>query len=246
MNLIYGYCCEQGDGRRKVQDAMFFKADKVLKNTVYVAAVCDGVGKFPDSEFASSIVISFISEWFEHVVKIYADSEKHKSNNIIKTIYKELKNTLLDKLWTAHKFISAETRERKFNAGTTLCIILGLRNLYCIYNTGDSRAYEIGKKMKQITEDQIISYNGKNMLSNCLGCFPGPDFAITEGKIKKNKTYLLATDGFYRKLDKKVITNGFAKTKTSEDMENSIKTLRQYSLNAGEKDDSTGIALKFI
>jgi len=247
MKLIYGYCCEQGVARHKNQDSMVFNSDTVCKNNVCVAAVCDGVGSFDKSEFASCFVSNFIGEWFDSNINAYRsdNTQKCKHTNI-NIVYEELKNNLREKLWVAHKIVSEETEARNFTAGTTVCVMLVVGCFYCVYSTGDSRVYEIGRDMKQMTEDHVLKYNGRDMLSNCLGHYPGPDFKRLEGKIRRNRTYMLATDGFYRRLEKDKVINGFAGIKTCGGMENAVKGFRKYTADAGEKDDSTGIALKFI
>ena len=246
MKLIYGYCCEQGIGRFKKQDAMIFASDTVYKTDVCVAAVCDGVGSFDESEFASEFVANIIGEWFESNIKEYKSDKKYK-RKFANVCYEELKNSLREKLWVAHKIVSDEAEVRNFTAGTTVCVMFTVGRSYCIYNTGDSRAYEIGKKdIKQLTVDHVLNQNGRDMLSNCLGHYPGPDFKRTEGKISKNKTYMLATDGFYKKLDRDKIANYFKGLKTCGDIKNAIFAMRKHTAEAGEKDDSTGIALKFI
>ena len=245
MKLIYGYCSEQGINRLKNQDAMIFKSGRILKNDVCVAVVCDGVGSFDESEFASGFVTDFIGEWFDQSVNWYRDADNRKRRSA-SMIYEELKNSLREKLWVAHKIVSEEADARNFDAGTTVCAMLVVGRFYCIYSTGDSRIYEIHRDMKQLTEDRVLKHNGRDMLSNCLGRFPGPDFKRLEGKIRKNRTYMLATDGFYRRLDLPEVIKGFMKIRTCGDMENALKAIRRYTVNAGEKDDSTGIALKYI
>jgi serine/threonine protein phosphatase PrpC len=227
---------------------MFFKFDAFGKYSVCAAAVCDGIGSFADSEFASGLTVNHIGEWFDRCCKSYTDIyiNSEKKQKSARTVYEELKNSLREKLWLIHEIVLRETETRNFKAGTTVCVMLAVENLYCIYNTGDSRAYEISGTVKQITEDQSAEVGGRYMLVNCLGCSPGPSFKRYEGKIKKAATYLLATDGFYRRLDGKTAAKNFGKSKTSGEMENNIKLLLESSRAMGEKDDSTGISMKFI
>ena len=244
MKLIYGYCCEQGVGRRKNQDAMLIKLDQVFKRDVCLAVVSDGVGSFEHSDFASTTIRNLISAWFDRSMNEYkAAGIKNKSLN---TVYWELKNALREELWLAHKVISDATESRNINSAATVCVVLTVGNLYCVYSSGDSRVYEFGKKTIQLTKDQVTNHNGRMVLSNCMGCFPGPDLVKSEGKIRKNTSYILATDGFYRKLDTSKALKDLAKAKMSGDVQNIITDIREYTINAGERDDSTGIALKFI
>ena len=246
MKLIYGYCCEQGTAKQKNQDAMIFKSGTICKTDVCVAAVCDGVGSFDGSGYASGFVAGFIGEWFDSAVNDCLNAENTKRRSA-KTVYEELKNSLREKLWLAHKIVSDEAAAYSFEAGTTVCAIMVVAGrFYCIYSTGDSRAYEIGRNMDRITEDHVVTHNGKEVLSNCLGRFPGPDFKRLESKISKNKTYMLASDGFYRRLNRAETISGFKKAKTCEAMDDAVKNIRKYTAAAGEHDDSTGIALKFI
>jgi len=249
MKLIYGYCCEQGRGRAKKQDFMLFKLiklNKIFKYDVCIAAVCDGVGSFENSEFASGTVGNSLNEWFDRNMYDYKNTMgiKRKSARIV---YEELKNTLREELWLSHKIITDETETRNIHAATTVCVMITVGKFYCIYSSGDSRVYEISNdNMRQLTIDQVVNIDGRNVLSNCIGCFPGPNLFKLEGKVRKNTAYMLSTDGYYRKLNKDEAKKAFIKARTCEDMQNIIAAIREYELNAGERDDSTGIALKFI
>jgi len=249
MKLLYGYYSEHGVDREKNQDAMFFKSDLFGKYNVCVASVCDGIGSFADSDFASGLTVNHVGEWFDRNLKAYRDiyiagsNQKRKS---ARAVYEELKNSLLEKLWLTHEVVMSETSARRFKAGTTVCVMLAVENLFCLYSTGDSRIYEVGREVIRLTSDQSTVINGKSALLHCLGCPPGPAFKRIEGRIQKGRTYLLATDGFYRRLDHKAAAKGFGKAKTTEEMQNAVKTLYDCSRSAGEKDDSTGIAVKFV
>ena len=251
MNLIYGCLSEQGIHRKKNQDALFFDTRRVFQNEICAAVVCDGVGGFPDSEFASGRTVSLIGQWFARCMQEYAGdgAENRKKGRSLKSVcyvYDEMKNGLLECLWSAHKSVSEEAAERKFKAATTVCAMLAAGGFYSIYSTGDSRIYKIGAGMKQMTTDQVVERNGKKVLSNCLGSFPGPDFQRIEGRIQKKKTYLIATDGFYKKVDAAAAVKHFGKAQTSEEMIAALTGFREYAVGMGEKDDSTGIALKFL
>lgn len=245
MQLICGYLCKQGVDRNKNQDSMFFQQGYAEGRKVCVAAVCDGVGAFPDSDFASQLVTEFVKEWFEG----FFDSQPVQRGGVKKSsklLYEELKNSLREKLWSAHQRVTDEMAQLKHSSATTVCVILVVENLYCIYNSGDSRAYEIGGKMLQLTKDQTMERNGKTVLSNCLGCFPGPNFTRIEGKIRRNSSYILASDGFYRRMDATNVIKLLKKIKSSEELTNAMYSLYEHALANGEKDDSTGVALKFI
>lgn len=245
MRLIYGYCCEKGVVKTKNQDRMFFRFGTINKRHICIAAVCDGVGAFKDSEYASQLAADELDEWFNDKIDARQDEKVNKSkpNRII---FEELKNSLREKLWLTHKKVMDETEARRFNAATTICVILILDNLFCIYNSGDSRAYEVGREMRQLTQDQITEHNGKVVLANCLGCFPGPNFIRTEGKIRKKRVYMLSTDGFYRKMNETDIKTTLRKCKTSEDISAAIGKFYEYAVGCGEKDDSTCVIFKFI
>ena len=248
MKLLYGYFSEHGVDREKNQDAMFFKSDLFGKYNVCAAAVCDGIGSFADSDFASGLTVNHIGEWFDRSLKahreLYIDPKSKRKS--ARAVYEELKNSLLEKLWLIHEIVADETKSRNFKAGTTVCVMLAVDSFYCLYSTGDSRIHEIGNEVKQLTADQSTEINGKSALLHCLGCFPGPSFKRTESKIQKGRTYLLATDGFYRRLDHKTAAKTFGRARTSAEMDACIKTLYESLRAAGEKDDSTGVALKFV
>ena len=245
MNLIRGWCHEKGVGRDKNQDFMLFNISRIFKCDVCIAVVCDGVGSFKNSEFASGTVGGIIGEWFTRNMDEYNKNTGKKPS--VRAIYENLKNTLREELWLAHKIVTDETAARGIEAASTVCAMLAVNNLYCVYSSGDSRAYEIGKRIRQLTKDQVVNIDGRSMLSNCIGCFPGPNVMKLEGKIKKNAAYILATDGFYKKFYTAAEAfRDLEKAKTDADMQNIMAGIARYVRDAGEHDDLTGIALKFI
>jgi len=252
MRFIFGYCSETGikkDGsrRNKNQDCMYFSFGRVGGQEVCLAAVCDGVGSFADSEYASRFVVESLRVWFNNHRYGEPESAESKKPRAASVVYEEMKTSLKEELWLAHERVSEETKSKNFNAATTACVLLVVHNLYCLYSTGDSRAYEVDGKMKQLTQDQVMTHpDGRVTLSNCLGCFPGPNFARIEGKVRKKSTYWLLSDGLYRRLDEKEVVKAYGKAKTTRDMFGAIHKLRDGVRANGEKDDSTGVALKFL
>ena len=71
---------------------------------------------------------------------------------------------------------------------------------YFLCNVGDSRIYlGRGKKVKQLTTDDVC----QGMLTKCIGNFPWKEVTIYKGYLRKRDTFLVCSDGFYKRLTDK-------------------------------------------
>ena len=241
MKAIYGFCCEQGMGRITCQDRVFFRRHNIKGLNIYAIAACDGVGQLEGSSVASQLVSDFMDDWFNTNVLSITPTPAIFCNNA-QLVLEDLQYGLLEVLWAAHQHIV----DACISAATTVCSMLVVNNLYCIFSSGDSRIYEIGRSVRQLTEDQIVEHNGITTLKHCLGCSAGPNFARIDGKIRKGSTYLLVTDGFYRKLNYSDAALLFNKCRSFDDIAAIVHSLREYVLSEHESDDMSCVAIKFI
>ena len=140
---ITSFCTDVGIKKKVNQDSLCIKKALLKDKTVLMALVCDGMGGLSKGELASATVIRGFSDWFvKDLVSTQGDFDK------IRKQWENLIISLNTKLWNYGKKNAAEL-------GTTLTAILFVEGKeYLIAQVGDSRAYEIGQTINQITEDQ--------------------------------------------------------------------------------------------
>lgn len=189
--------------RKKNEDYVYHGCNKVLD---YLLIVCDGVGSYKGSDFASKITTEAFCHSFHHCDYVAID----KKEWFLKTIQKA-KITMQDHVLDY---------EDHYLMCTTLVMALIEKNSVSLFWIGDSRAYLLTKnKASQLT----IDHNVLNMLLAekqdpvVINAYKSQWLAITKCvqmdlkkpqefdchffKLKPNELLFLATDGFYNFFD---------------------------------------------
>jgi len=163
--------------------------------------------------------------------------------------------------FTSNKKILQYGANEKISLGTTLTAALFTESEYFIVNIGDTRAYEIGAKLKQLTHDHSFVQQEvdcgrmspeeariskrKNVLTRCIGAKEDvvPDFFF--GKIKKNATYVLCSDGFRHKISEPEMLSYFdsGKHSSSEDLKNTEISLIELNKKRQETDNISVVTI---
>lgn len=207
MSFITGYCSETGHVKQVNQDSLCIKQARTLIGEVVLAVICDGMGGLSKGELASATVVKGFADWF---VKELPELIKKESVDIIPMQWERLIQQLNRKLWEYGRANGVEL-------GTTLTAMLCLeQGTYFVAQVGDTRAYELGTTITQLTEDQ--SYvarevkrgnmtpdqaridSRRNVLLQCIGASVQVVPEIKQGTIKSGSSYLLCSDGFRHEL----------------------------------------------
>lgn len=190
-------CCftNIGTTREINQDAIIFINQKKQKGNFALGAICDGIGGLEHGEVASGIVCDGLAKWYEDV-KEWIDIKKVDET----IIYCHLKDTievLNQKVLDYYKANGVRT-------GTTMSLIMILRQKFYIIQVGDSRIYRYRKHLQQLTEDEtIVDYSGercKKYLANFMGKAEVLKFSSVTGKIRAGDHFLFCSDGLYHRL----------------------------------------------
>lgn len=203
MDFVVGYCSEVGTTKKVNQDSLCIKQAQTSAGKVIMAAVCDGMGGLSKGELASATVIRGFSDWFTHELPQIME---RKCFEEIGTQWRELIQEQNQKLWSYGN-------DNGVQLGTTLTVLLLLeQGTYYIAQVGDTRAYEFGSEVIQLTEDQSFvarevkrgnmtpeqarTDSRRNILLQCIGASREVLPEITSGKAALGKSYLLCSDGF--------------------------------------------------
>ncbi|MCD8047340.1 MAG: protein phosphatase 2C domain-containing protein, partial [Clostridiales bacterium] len=136
-----------GISKRTNQDSVLIKHASTGEYEVLLAIICDGMGGLSKGELASAVVIRKFAEWFDNSLPY--ELEQVDLQVIIgewTLMLKELNARILD-----------YSREHGLEGvGTTFTGILFIDRQYIICHVGDTRVYQIGTDLNQLTTDQTF------------------------------------------------------------------------------------------
>lgn len=221
-------------GRREVnQDAVLY-CDMVQKeNGFALCAVCDGVGGLEHGELASGFLESRIRSWFEDVSK-WLDAARVETG----VLFSHLKDAA--ELWNEELW--QQCREKGMRMGSTMSLLMIIRDRYCIVHVGDSRIYRCrGNALEQLTADDSVARekNGrvKNYLSNYMGKEESLQFQAMEGTVMDGDLFMVCSDGFYHHLTGEDISELQRIYKKNSKIDEICRRMVQMMIERGERDN---------
>lgn len=178
---------EKGSKTAKNQDSLALCQMVVRRKRCLMAVVCDGIGSIPDAEQASGFVTEQLVNWFYHEgTKVFA--RRHT--------FRAVQNAVKREIYRIRRQFDRVSGKQ----GCTLSMLLLVDGRYFIWHVGDSRIYRGRKRnAKALTTDDV--YRG--MLTKCIGTFPWKGVVAHKGHLWKKDTFLVCSDGFYKKLSDK-------------------------------------------
>ncbi|MBE7038160.1 MAG: serine/threonine-protein phosphatase [Ruminococcaceae bacterium] len=231
------------------QDSFLIKKIKTSIGPVVFACICDGMGGLENGELASATVLHSFNDWINNTLPYLTTSPICKEK-----IFKQWEKIIKE---DNNKIRQYGKLNNDIHLGTTLTAMLVTKKNYYIANIGDTRAYEISNKLTQLTKDhslvqrqidekiitpeQAKTAKNQNVLTQCIGVNENvnPDFYF--GKIRKNTTFMLCSDGFRHKLDECELELNFKSKqfKSQSDIKRKEELLIGYNKERGETDNIT-------
>lgn len=196
---IFGGCASDVGRVRKVnQDGIFFRCLEQQGQCFAVGAVCDGVGGLENGEVASAMIIGEINCWVQGIEQ-WIDI----SSSDPKTISSHLKDQA--EIWNESLF--TYRMSHNLNTGTTMSVIMIVKDFYYVIHVGDSRIYRLREKLEQITVDECSTRLSNGMIRKYLDNYIGKSrelhFNYAEGRVMEGDLFLFCTDGFYHYMKEK-------------------------------------------
>lgn len=199
--------CDIGKMRKSNQDAFF--AAEIEHNAVF-AIVCDGMGGANAGNVASETAVRIISDYIMRSYRLGMDADATE---------KMLKNAIES---ANIEIYEMALKNPELNGmGTTVVIAISEDDRAVIAHVGDSRAYLVSKKIKQLTRDhsvvQSLVESGKispedakvhprkNVITRALGAEENVIPDITHIEFYENEKLLLCTDGLSSFIDEQTI-----------------------------------------
>ena len=182
------------------QDSVLIKHAMTEDGEVLMAVICDGMGGLAHGELASATVVRAFDKWFDE------ELPRELEHIDMQILGLKWSNMLKD---LNQKILQYSSNSKAM--GTTFSGILFIGQAYLIVHVGDSRVYQIGTGLHQLTEDQTYVAreirNGnmteeqakqdrrRNMLLQCVGASKRVEPQVLSGTTKRG-AYMLCSDGF--------------------------------------------------
>lgn len=183
------------------QDSVLIKHASTDIGEVLMAIVCDGMGGLAKGELASATVIREFARWFDEDLPFELDNlDMQVIGGKWSLMLKDLNLKILE-----------YGTEHGTSLGTTFSGILFVGNQYVIAHVGDTRVYQIGSSLNQLTTDQTFvareisrgtmtaeqakTDKRRNLLLQCVGASKTVEPQVICGTAEKG-AYMLCSDGF--------------------------------------------------
>lgn len=252
MGIQIAYYTDKGTQKQTNEDSLVIRTASSNRGDVVMAAVCDGMGGLNRGELASSTIVQALSAWFEEKLPSLLDDGYD---------FLMLKAGIEYEIRRQSKRIEDYAAQRGLRLGTTLTMILIVEGHILTVNVGDSRVYEVGDSIVQLTKDHSLAqrevdrgtlriedmeqYAHRNVLTQGIGDSTNllPD--VKEESLSYNSAYLLCSDGFRHELSPEEIRAAIYASvgKGDKNMKKALEKLAQKAMSRGETDNITAVAI---
>lgn len=235
------------------QDALAVMELETCRGGMVFAVLCDGMGGLAQGEVASTCVVRAFRQWARHSLPELCREGLEEA-----VLREQWERILLDR----NQRIMAYGQSLGIRMGTTAVVMLLTRERYYVMNVGDSRAYELGDGLRQITSDHSYvarevacgrirpedaeHHPKRNVLLQCVGASGQVRPDLFSGSVAENTVYLLCSDGFRHELSPGEIFDGCSAEALTDEtvMETGARRLVDLVKGRGERDNISLVLVK--
>lgn len=216
MNFLISANTDIGTTKQTNQDSLAVKILNTVQGRMVFAVLCDGMGGLANGEIASaSLVYAFESWCSQELPKL---CKAPLEDNVIRNQWEKIIDEMNQK-------IKVYGLKQGVRMGTTAVVMLLTDQRYYIMNVGDSRIYELGDQLSQLTTDQTVVGREvalghiteveakvderRNVLLQCVGASDTVYPEMIFGSPKANTVYILCSDGFRHEISSEEIASQF-------------------------------------
>ena len=254
-------CTQKGYGKKNNQDALLLKVAVLNKDRIVFAVLCDGMGGLENGEIASAQAIRTMERWFNDDFSeiIEVNQKKTGCGNSITDAVKESWKKRITQL---NIQLTGYGRLHEKKLGTTILAVLLIEQTYLVMHIGDCRLYyTVNGQREQLTVDQTYVQNlvesgvltqeeaeehaQAHVLLQCVGASQTVIPEFYEGKLEHKMSFLLCSDGFWKKADMKKVYEMMQRScrMTDSRMEKKIEQKISRCRQKGEQDDISAIVI---
>lgn len=219
-----------------------------------LAVVCDGMGGLSRGELASAEAVRAFGSWF--------DGNMERLPALCAQGFGPVRRQWEDLVQNLHSRLLAYAQSAQIQLGTTLVAWLAVGGRYLVVSVGDSRLYEYGDRLCQVTQDQslvareialgriteeqALRHPQRNVLLQCLGAGASVSPVFQEGKVSGGTLYLLCSDGFVHEVGRPELEERLLPIRldTKERMTQALAGLVEDCKARGEGDNITAVLIK--
>ncbi|MGN0342798.1 MAG: PP2C family protein-serine/threonine phosphatase [Roseburia sp.] len=247
---IATYHTDIGIKKTTNQDSLLIKKAQTPLGEVLLVIICDGMGGLAKGEVASADVILAFSKWFDE--RLSGLMAAGLNDGIMRQEWSQL-------VIQENEKIKAYGAKCNVSLGTTITGMLFACGRYYIVHVGDSRAYQLGETLVQLTMDQTVVAREvargiltpeqakidprRSILLQCIGASESivPDFLT--GDIEEGCNYLLCCDGFRHEITPEEIFASMGPQKVSDEtsMKNALYQMVEENKARQERDNISAI-----
>lgn len=236
MEITFDLICETGLVRNVNQDAVFTKTG----NDWGMFIVADGMGGHSEGERASREIVEAYAEWLE-------EEEPGFENYDLMELIEKIKEIISG----ANEKIFLQTPPGQI-CGSTVVILMIIKNLYILISVGDSRCYELQKKffrssLHQLTKDEVwgtaLGKNGSGMegkLTNAVGIRRQLQMNIFTAALTENQVFCLCTDGVYKYCSEECLRDAMVRAGKNR-LEEAMRRIKDTVCKNGAKDNFSAV-----
>lgn len=233
MQISYSSICDIGENREQNQDSIYAKCFDEWG----IFIVADGMGGHSDGARASGLITERFREWTEN-----------SSVNIPQKSTADLFSELRQVINAVNDEILADTEDGEI-CGSTVVLLLVRNDSYVLLSVGDSRCYELRKKLiggniAQLTYDEVSNEQGKRngKLTNAVGVRSPLRCNIISGQLLRKHVFFLCTDGVYKVCSDSDIYH-LLKNRTNDTLLSVGDEIKDLVYEKGAKDNLSAIVV---
>ncbi len=253
MNYMIAADTDIGIAKTTNQDSLSVKVLQTPQGRMVFAVLCDGMGGLEKGEIASASVVRAFSAWVE--------------NSLPSLCLHPLEDAVIRAEW--ENIIQSQNAAilqygARFGTamGTTAVVMLITQSRYYLLNVGDSRAYELGESIRQLTKDQTLVERERELgniteeqalldprrsvLLQCIGANPAVYPDLFFGEVKPDTVYLLCSDGFRHEITGEEIYGQLSPYAACDEfsMKQNVRRLIEWNKERQEKDNISAIVVR--
>lgn len=252
MDFYISTVTDAGTKKSVNQDCIFAEPFDTPTGRMAFAVLCDGMGGHEHGEVASAFLATAFAKWMY--------------NSLPRLASAPIEDQTICEEWAAlisqqNTQIRQYGMQRGITVGSTVTAMLLTQSRYYILNIGDSRAYEIGPAVRQLTNDHTVVADEvrlgnmtleqaelapmKNVLTRCVGVAESVYPDIFFGTPQENTVYMLCSDGFRHYISTGEL-HEFLLVKNSNDpeqMKTQARTLVELNKQRGETDNISVVTI---
>ena len=215
-----------------------------------IFVVADGMGGHSDGEYASNEIVTACRRFWN---RYDGDLEQETFT----TLLDEMERTLQ----TVNNAIF-ESRKDASICGSTVVVLLLVKDCYAVFSVGDSRIYTcVKRKCMQLTVDdiwdnlsstkelytdtEIGEHCNRGKLVHAVGISEEMNIYVHTGRLQKKQAFLLCSDGLYKGCEEQYMQDMLKKVKSGETMDEVMLNYRNKVYQNDAKDNFSIILVRW-